>query len=375
MPGELKSVDAGCSKEQVPLSQRRPKVYLVDEVKDIVCDFKSLYKAMYVCRKNVMWKDSVAGWVKNGLVNCYKLSDQLQNGTYRIDKYSIFIITEPKKREIVSTRFKDRVFQRSLCDNYLYQTVTKSFIYDNCACQTGKGTDFTRRRLACHMQRYYREHGLEGYVLKCDLKDYFGSTTHNTAKMAVRKRVEDDWVYDHVCKIIDSFNQGPDPDTGMGLGSQITQLIQLAVLDDLDHYIKERLRIKRYTRYMDDFILIHSDKMYLQYCKGEISDRITSLGLKLNIKKTQIFPLRQGIDFLGFKFRLTPTGKVVKILSPDNVAHEKRKLRRMRKLVSAGRLTREHVDECYTSWRAHAKKGDSYHLLRRMDSYYASLWE
>ena len=58
-------------------------------------------------------------------------------------------------REIVSTRIKDRVFQRSLCDNYLYEAMTRTFVYDNCACQIDKGTDFAMNRLNCHMQRYY----------------------------------------------------------------------------------------------------------------------------------------------------------------------------------------------------------------------------
>ena len=110
----------------------------MDDIKEKVCEFRSLYKAMNKCKKNVMWKDSVAGYVKNGLVNCYKLRQQLLDEKYKIDKYSVFTIYEPKKREIVSTRMKDRVFQRSLSDNYLYDAVTKSFIYDNCACQDNK---------------------------------------------------------------------------------------------------------------------------------------------------------------------------------------------------------------------------------------------
>lgn len=329
---------------------------------------------MYKCKQNVMWKDSVAGYVKNGLANCYRLSKQLDDETYKIDKYTEFTIFEPKRREIVSTRFKDRVFQRSLCDNYLYDVITKSFIYDNCACQVGKGTDFARNRLACHMQRFYRKHGLAGYVLKCDVKNYFGSTPHDVAKAAVRKNVDNDWAFEHVCRIIDSFNQGDNPDAGMGLGSQVTQLIQLAVLDKLDHFVKEDLRIRCYIRYMDDFIIIHSDKEYLQQCKNEIRSILEGLGLRLNQNKTQIFPLKQGINFLGFRFCLTRTGKVIKTLSRANVTHEKRKLRRMKRLVDQGVLTREHVDECYTSWKAHAKKGNTHNLLVQMDRFYYNLW-
>lgn len=195
------------------------------EVRDEVCDFDNLYRAMQHCKNNVMWKDSVAGYVKNGLVNVHKLKESVENGTYKLDAYTQFKVYEPKERDIVSTRIKDRVFQRSLCDNYFYDTMTKSFIYDNCACQDGRGTEFARKRLICHLQKYYRKHGTEGWVLKADLKNFFGSTSHELAYSAVTKRVTDEWVNGEIKRIIDSFNQGDDPEVGMGLGSETTQLI------------------------------------------------------------------------------------------------------------------------------------------------------
>jgi RNA-directed DNA polymerase len=347
----------------------------LDEIKEKVCAFKSLYKAMYKCKKNVMWKDSVAGYVKNGLVNIYKLRRQLLENNYKIDKYSVFTIYEPKKREIVSTRMKDRVFQRSLSDNYLYDAITKSFIYDNHACQVGKGTGKARDRLACHMQKYFRKNGLDGYVLKCDISNYFGSTSHKVAKDTVRARIDNDWINYHTDKIIESFNQGENPDVGMGLGSQITQLTQLAVLDKMDHMIKERLNIKQYIRYMDDFILIHPDKEYLKYCLEEINNHVNSLNLKLSAKKTQIFPLKQGVKFLGFTFHLAGTGKVIRKLTKENVIHEKKKLKKLKKLADSGVMTKEHVDECYMSWKAHAKQGNTNNLILSMDKFYKNLWK
>ncbi len=345
------------------------------EVKDTVCSFGNLYKAMTKCRKGVMWKDSVARYSNNGLVGILKLYNSLENGTYKIDDYHRFIIHEPKEREIVSTKFKDRVFQRSLCDNYLYDTITKSFIYDNCACQAGKGTDFAMNRLNCHMQRFFRKHGLNGYVLKCDIKSYFGSTPHTTAKRAVYKNIEDKWSFNHVEDIIYSFSSKDNPGIGLGLGSQVTQLIQLSVLDELDHFVKEKLRIKQYIRYMDDFLLIHHDKEHLKECLIEINAKVKELGLRLNAKKTQVFPLKQGINFLGFKFRLTETGKVIRLLSKQNIKKRKRKLRKFKKLVDEGRVTKAKSDECYESWKAHARKGNSYNLLKRMDRYYENLWK
>ena len=78
-----------------------------------------------------------------------------------------------------------------------------------------------------------------------------------------------------------------------------------------DHFVKERLHIRWYGRYMDDFFLIHPDKEYLQYCRVEIEKHVAKLGLYLNAK-TNIFPLKNGLDFLGFHTYLTDTGKVIR---------------------------------------------------------------
>lgn len=358
------------------------------EIKEEVSDFDNLYKAMLSCRKNVMWKDSVSGYVKNGLANTYKLQKSIENGTYKLDKYTTFKIYEPKERDIVSTRFKDRVFQRSLCDNYFYNTMTKSFIYDNCACQEGKGTEFARKRLIRHLQRFYRKRGTGGWILKADLKNFFGSTPHKLAYEAVLKRSDDDWVGAEVKKIIDSFNQGQDPEIGMGLGSEITQIIQLAVLDDFDHFIKEKLRIRHYVRYNDDFILIHEDKEYLQECRIKIRAWMESKGLTLSKKKTQLFRVTQGIKFLGFKFRLTETGKVVMTLLPEKLSHERRKLRKLVKRVKEGHMTKADADKCYRSWKAHVgndskkkrthpgrrARRNCHKLILEMDKFYKELW-
>ena len=227
-----------------------------------------------------------------------------------------------------------------------------------------------RNRLVCHLQRFFRKHGLNGYVLKVDIHDFFGSTPHEVVKAAVRKRVEDEWVIQQVENIVDSFDHIA-PDHGMGLGSQITQLVQLAVLDDIDHYIKERLLIKGY---MDDFILIHEDKEHLKMCRQEIEKRLNDLGLEVNQKKTGIQSVDKGIHFLGFSFRLTETGKVVKTLLHKKASKERRKLRKLASMVNDGRMTRQHADECYQAWRSHVEKGNCQSLLSKMDSYYASLY-
>ena len=145
-------------------------------------------------------------------------------------------------------------------------------------------------------------------------------------------------------------------------------------MDDLDHYIKEQLHIKHYIRYMDDFILIHHDKEYLKYCGEKIRERIQSKGLRLSPKKTQLSPFRQPIHFLGFSFRITETGKVIKTLLPEKISHERRKLRKLVALSLAGIIPKSHVDECYKAWKAHAEQGNSHNLILEMDKFYKELW-
>ena len=95
----------------------------------------------------------------------------------------------------------------------------------------------------------------------------------------------------------------------------------------------------------------------------------------MNTRKTQIAPIKQPIRFLGFSFRLTKTGKVVQKLLPEKVSRERRKLRKLVGLARAGIMTREHVDDCFQSWKAHAEQGDCYHLICEMTVYYFKLWE
>lgn len=316
----------------------------------------------------VMWKDSVANYRMNAVKNTWKLRQDLLNGTYKIQTYHVFHISEPKDREIVATRIRDRQFQRSLCDNYLYEAVTRGFIHDNCACQIGKGVSFAHKRMGVHLRKYFNQHGNEGWVLQCDIAKYFPSTPHETARAAIRKRVEDDRVYQHVANIIDSFGG----DHGIGLGSQASQLIELAILDDLDHYVKERLRIKHYIRYMDDFILIHHDRAVLENALREIRTKVEALGLNLN-KKTHIFPLKHGIKFLRWRYILTDKGKIVRRMDRRSITRERRKIKKLGAKVGDGELPERKLTESYQSWRAHARQGSTKSIVYQIDRLYCRI--
>lgn len=335
---------------------------------DSAIEFGNLYKALKEACRNVRWKDSVVGYEANGLKNTYRLRQDLLSGRYKISPYQHFKVYEPKEREIVATRIRDRQYQRALCNGGMYEDFVEHLIHDNGACQNGKGTDFTLDRMVAHLRKYYNKHGTEGWVLKCDIRKFFPSTSHEVAKMAVRKRISDQRAAQAVIDVIDSFGG----DVGIGLGSQISQLVELSVLDDLDHFVKERLGIKHYLRYMDDFILIHPDKEYLKYCLEQIKIFVKFTGLQLN-DKTTLYPLRQGVRMMKWRFVLTDTGRVLRYMNNQKLGKQRRKMRKLMAKEVAGEVPPGTTENSLKAWKANAKRGDTFYQRQRMTHYYYEL--
>ena len=335
-----------------------------------IIGFEALWDSMMKCKRGVMWKDSVAGFVLNGVKEAAKLSEDLENGTYKERSHKYFTILYPKERDIMSINFRDRVYQRSLNDVAIYPAMAKGFIHDNCACQKGKGTDFARDRLKCHMQRFYRKHGADGYVLKMDVRKYYDSMIHEEAKAVFRKKLPEN-VYNRAATILDGF----PGDVGFNPGSQIIQIVGLSMLDGVDHLVKDRLRVKHYIRYMDDMLVIGESIEELETIREAVAAKLAEIGFQLHSEKTKIYPLREGVLFLGYQFRLTGTGKVVMSVDPERLKSARRKYYRLVKKSKAGLISRKKVDESYRCFREHASKGNGYLMLKKMDAYYNGLWE
>ena len=148
-----------------------------------------MYKSLKKCCKNVRWKTSVTQYEVNGLKNTAKVAAEINSGKYKLLPYQEFQINEPKERHITATRIRDRQVQRSICDTVVYDSITRSFVADNSACQKGRGTQYAIDRLKEHIRRYYRKNGAEGYYLKCDIHHFFESLDHNIIKAQLRKRI------------------------------------------------------------------------------------------------------------------------------------------------------------------------------------------
>ena len=333
---------------------------------DTVYEFETLYNAYRASRRGKRWKNTVAKVEMNALEAIAVLQEELSTGTYRPGGYREFYVFEPKKRLIQTNSFKDKIVQHAFCDTILYDVLTRPFILDNYGSQIGKGTHFGLNRLRDFMREYYRRHGsADGWVLKADVHHYFASIRHDILKQDVRELLDDERSLALTDLIIDST----PGNVGIPIGNQSSQVFALLYLNKLDHLMKEGFRFRYYGRYMDDFYIISSDKLLLREILKRIEEYIKPLGLRLN-GKTQIFPLKNGIDFLGFHTYLTSTGKVVRKVRAKSIDNMKRKIRKFRGLVDRGKMTLESVSQSYASWTGHISHGNTYHLRQNMDAYF-----
>lgn len=311
------------------------------------------------------------------LHNVYKVYSSLQNGTFRIRGYNHFTVYEPKRREIQTLHYSDRIVQHVLCDDVLSPYFTKRAIIDNTVCQIGKGIHFALERFESKLNVFVRKHGCNGYFLKCDILKYFPSIPHDRLNAIFCSQIRDERIKKLLTHIIDSFHTSadylekygydcltPDPEKsgrGIPIGNQTSQVFGMFYLDKVDRLVKEKLRVKIYSRYMDDFLLVHEDKNFLRDALEQITEAVTALGLKLN-SKTQIFPLRNGVTFLGFRYFVTESGRVVKTIKKKTKKRLRSRTALLKKACIEGVIPPERVSQSIAAFHGHLKHAKSYKI-------------
>lgn len=265
----------------------------------------------------------------------------LRSRKYKHGKYNIFIILEPKSRIIMSENMGDKIINHLLSHYVLFPLIEPMLIDANVATRTDKGTKAGIYYMKKYINSMKQKHD-KFYVLKCDVSKFFYQIDHEILLEKLKGIIVDEDIYNLTEEIINSTNYSYlgetikdliskrkeyisklkisenekklkyeeldriplyDFNKGLPIGNMSSQIFAIFYLNDLDHYIKEKLKIKCYIRYMDDLILIHEDKEYLKYCLEEIGKKMEEVRLSLN-SKTQITEIHDGVSFLGYKFIL-----------------------------------------------------------------------
>lgn len=329
-----------------------------------------MYNSYLKTRKGKRKKLDEIRFELNALENAYDIAYQLQNKTYRIQGYTEFTIYEPKIRLIKAPPFRDRVMQHCLCDYILAPIIEKHLIYDTYACRIGKGTHAALCRLEDFLRRYYRECGVDGWFLKGDIRQYFYSIDHSILKENLYPLLAEENVEWLLNQIICSASN-----PGLPLGNQSSQWFANFYLSCFDHFVKEKLKVKFYIRYMDDWICVFKTKKEAKNALDKMKKYLwENLRLETN-EKTQVFPIRNGVKFLGFHTYMTETGKVIRKVDPESIRRMKRKLKKFKQLYVAGKITKGVIELSYQSWLGHVKHGNSYRLIQEMNKLFESIFE
>jgi retron-type reverse transcriptase len=335
---------------------------------DQLVSFPNLLRAARKARKGKRDRKDVAAFEYDVERELIRIRDELQAGAYPFGSYHTFTITEPKPRLISAAPYRDRVVHHALC-NVLEPVYERSFISDSYACRTDKGTHAAVRR--CHEFA-----GGFSWVLKADIRKFFPSIDHDILKSQLARKIKDRRVLELAGRIIDHSNeQEPviehfpgdhlftydERRHGLPIGNQTSQFFGNVYLDALDHFVKDRLRVRGYVRYVDDFTVFGHDKRELVAARDGIAEFLETLRLRLHPDKTMVFPTAQGIRFLGYRV----FGSHVR-LARESVVRFRRRIRDWRADANAGCLDRVHVRKSVSSWLGHAVHAATSRLRERM---------
>lgn len=256
-----------------------------------IYQFENIVKAYNEVCRNTKNKRKVAKFKEYRCIYISRIRQILETKSYVPGPYNVFTIFEPKERRIVSQNMHDKVINHLVSRYILYPAIVPCLIDANVASRPNAGTK-KGLELFMNFQRICKIKYHTFFILKCDISKFFASIDHEILKDKLKRKIKDKDALKIVFDIIDS-----DTD-GLSIGNMSSQVLAIFYLNDMDHFIKEKLKIKYYVRYQDDFLLFHPSKAYLKFCLTEIEKFLKKEKLVLN-KKTRIYKSTNNFIFLG----------------------------------------------------------------------------
>lgn len=268
-----------------------------------------------------------------------RLQEELESGTYRPGRYRYFQVFDPKQRLIAVAPFRDRVVHHAVV-RILTPVYERCFIFDSYATRPGKGTHAAIRRARGFVRAY-------PWYLKADVEKYFDNVDHDILMAILARKIKDQRLLELVERIIRNVPAAK----GLPIGNLTSQFLANVYLDPFDHEIKDRLGIRGYVRYMDDFILFGRSRQGLLELRAYVDDYLRErLRLSLKINATWLNRSSHGLSFLGM--RIFP--RFIRI-RPEN---RRRSLKRMAKTVERwqeGRIDEDKMAQSVSSIAGHLR--------------------
>lgn len=284
------------------------------------------------------------------------LYEELKNMTYKHGSYTTFYIREPKLRKIEKSRYIDRVVHRWVVDNFLLRIYEPMFINTTYACLKNRGTlkaanDLQKAMLHC--KRRWNSY----YILKMDVSKYFQNIDKRILLNILQRKISDK----KLLWLIEQILYSDRKQKGIAIGNYTSQIFANIYLNEVDQYIKTKLKVKYYFRYMDDSVLLLETK---EEAKQILNNIIIFLKEKLELElnsKTQIFKSKQGVNFCGYK--INEYRKKIRNRGKKNL---KRKVKSLKKKIKNGNMTSKQASKYLSGHIGYIKYADTHNLIEKL---------
>jgi retron-type reverse transcriptase len=231
--------------------------------------------------------------------NLALLHDDLITFRYRHGGYHAFTIADPKPRNIHKASVRDRVLHHALY-HMLYPFFDRTFIFTSFSCRNEKGTHKALDCFNTYARIVSRNHTHTCWVLKMDIRKFFASIDQNTLLKILSTYISDQRILWLLEQVIFSFHS-THLEVGLPLGNLTSQLLVNIYMNEFDQFAKHRLKAKYYIRYADDFVLLSTDRLWLEQQITLIDKFLREyLHLTLHPDKVSIQTFASGVDFLGW---------------------------------------------------------------------------
>ena len=353
-----------------------------------IFSFGNIYRCYLNCRKNKRNTINALKFEFNAEENILNLERELKNKSYRPSRSILFATRKPKLREIFAADFRDRVVHHILVD-YLERTWEKIFIYDSYACRKEKGTHKAVMRLQTFLRKISQNGKKKAYYLQLDIKDFFISIDKKILFEMIEKRVMNKdilWLAEKIMfwdctrsfilrdekgimrRIPQNKSLFGKDNKGLPIGNLTSQFFANIYLNELDQFVKHRLKAKFYIRYVDDFILLANEREQLLGWMREIEEFLkTRLKLRLHPKRRKLQPISNGINFLGYIVRQNYI-----LVRRRVINNMKARLRHFERLIFHRRLEKADpnilggLQQSLQSYLGHFRWANSYNLVRKL---------
>jgi len=319
-----------------------------------IYSYDNLYSAYRKARKGKAKKLYVKEFESDLDKNLIDLQFELMTLIYSPRPLDNFILKDPKTRKISRSHFRDRVIHHAII-NIIGAIFEKVFIYDSCANQKGKGNLFSIKRFETFRRKITKNFSSRAFCLKADVKHYFQEVDHKVLLKIIKNKIKDKEVVWLIRKILKKNASGGKP-KGIPLGNLTSQFFANVYLNELDYFVKHKLKIKYYVRYVDDFIILHENEEQLREWKRKIESFLEEkLKLELHPQKSRIILLSRGVDFVGFR-----NFYYFKLLRKRNIKCMIKKIGD----YNEGLILDGEMMEIFQGWNSYAKWANTYKLRK-----------